>query len=105
MSIRIEFRIRFLIDFGTDFGTILGAETALVARVVDPPFGGGALGASKNEVESLHPIFNPLRHRFRCDFPSILKEIFLKPCVYKPCSVVHSDHFAEEPESREPSPS
>ena len=104
MSIQSRSRIRFLVNFGTDFGSILGAKADSVARVGDPLFGGGALGASKNEVKTLHPIFNLLRHRFRCDFPSILKEIFLKPCVYKPCSVVHSYHFAEEPESREPNP-
>ena len=81
MFIHIRFRIRFLVDFGTNFGSILASKTASVARVVDPSFGAGALGSTKNEVKTPHPIFNPPRHRFRCDFPSILKEIFLKPCV------------------------
>ena len=105
MSIQSRFRIRFLIDIGTNFGSILVAKTGSVACIGDPPFGGGALGASKNEVKTLHPIFIPLRHRFRSDFHSILKEIFLKPCVYKPCSVVHSDQLRRRPTSRQASPS
>ena len=89
----MSIQIRFLVESGTDFAPILGAKTASVARVVDPSFGAGALGTSKNDVKTPHPIVNPLRHRFRCDFLSILKEIFLKPCVYKPCSVVLSDQL------------
>ena len=64
MSIRIEFRIRILIDLGTDFGPILGAKTVSVACVGDPPNGAGAVGAAKNEIKAVHPLFYPLRHRF-----------------------------------------
>ena len=93
MSIQSPSRIRFSVNSGTDFVTILGAETASVACVGDPSFGATALGSLKIKVESPHPIFIPLRHPFHCDFPSILNEIYPKPCVYKPCSVVHSDQL------------
>jgi len=84
MSIQIQFRIEFLVDFGTDFAAILNAKPALAARVGDPSFGVGALEAPKSEIKSFRPIFNPLRHRFRSDFPSLIFSLSPNTFASKP---------------------